>query len=107
MGELLRRGRDILNHIGMILPWSIGGLILYYSFHKTNIVPRWLSLWGLVGSTLTLASTLLLMLNTIEMATPGYFLMNAPTVLFEVSLAVYLMTRGFRPANCSKPQHAR
>lgn len=100
-GELLRRGRDILNHIGMILPWSVGGLILYASFHRTNVVPRWLSVWGLAGSTLTLLATVLLMVDAIAMAKPAYFVMNAPTGLLEVTLAIFLMVKGFRTSTAS------
>ena len=56
-GELLRQGRDVLNHIGMILPWSIGGLILYFGLYKIRLVPRWLSRWGIAGSVFTLIAT--------------------------------------------------
>ncbi|MBK8900579.1 MAG: DUF4386 domain-containing protein [Anaerolineaceae bacterium] len=94
-GELLRRGRDILNHIGMILPWSTGGLILYYCLYKMKLVPQWLSVWGFVGSALTLLATLLLMLNFIKIVTPVYFMLNAPTALFELSLALFLIVKGF------------
>lgn len=94
-GELLRRGRDILNHIGMILPWSIGGLILYYCFFKMKLIPRWLSVWGFVGASFTLLSTLLLMLTIIEMATPIYFIMNTPTAILELILAIFLIAKGF------------
>ncbi len=96
-GELIRRGRDFLNHIGMILPWSIGGLILYYCLYQMKLIPQWLSIWGFVGSAVTLLSTLLLMLTIIEMATPIYFIMNTPTALFELILAVFLMVKGFNP----------
>lgn len=99
IGELLRRGRDILNHIGMILPWSIGGLILYYCFFRMKLIPQWLSIWGFIGSVFTLVSTLLLMLTIIEMATPIYFIMNTPTALFELILAVFLMVKGFNPVD--------
>jgi len=97
LGELLRKGRDLLNHIGMILPWATGGLILSLCMFKTRLVPRWLSLWGMVGITLTLASTLLLMLGFIKMATPLYFAMNLPAAFFELFLAAYLIVKGFNP----------
>lgn len=96
-GELIRRGRDMLNHIGMILPWSLGSLILYYCLYGMKLIPRWLSVWGLLGSGLTLLSTVLLMLTLIEMVTPIYFILNAPTALLELVLAVFLMVKGFRP----------
>jgi len=96
-GELLRRGRDILNHIGMILPWSTGGLILYYTLYRTRHIPRWLAVWGLIGSALTLLATLMLMLDIIQIVTPAYFVLNGPTALFEVTLSLFLIIRGFSP----------
>jgi hypothetical protein len=97
IGELLRKGRDLLNHVGMILPWSLGGLLLYFCFYKTRLVPKWLAIWGMVGSSLTLIATLMLMLNLIKIVTPTYLLMNAPTALFELSLAFFLIAKGFNP----------
>lgn len=38
-GELLRMGRDLLNHVGMILPWVTGGLILCLCMYKMRLVP--------------------------------------------------------------------
>jgi hypothetical protein len=97
IGELLRTGRDLINHIGMILPWSLGGLILYYCMFKMQLVPKWLSIWGIVGSLLTIIVTIMLMLGLVKIVTPTYFLMNAPTAFFEVSFAVYLIVKGFNP----------
>lgn len=97
VGELLRTGRDIMNHIGMPLPWILGGLILYWCMLKTAVIPRWLSVWGIVGAVLTVIATLLYMLGFIEIVTPTYMAMNTPTALFELSLAVFLMARGFDP----------
>ncbi|MBI5021703.1 MAG: DUF4386 domain-containing protein [Ignavibacteriales bacterium] len=95
IGALLRVGRDWMNHIGFILPWSLGGLILYYSFFRMKLIPAWLSVWGIIGSTLTLLATFLLMFELIEIVTPIYLLMNTPTALFELVLAVFLIRKGF------------
>jgi hypothetical protein len=97
VGELLRTGRDMMNHIGMPLPWILGGLILSWAMLKTAVVPRWLSVWGIVGAVLTVIATLLYMLGFIEMMTPTYMAMNVPTALFELTLAVLLIVRGFEP----------
>lgn len=97
IGELLRTGRDLMNHIGMILPWSLGGLILYYCIFKMKLAPKWLSIWGIVGSSLTIIATLMLMLDFIKIVTPTYFMMNTPTALFELSLAFFLIVKGFNP----------
>lgn len=100
--ELLRQGRDILNHIGMILPWSIGGLILYYCLYKIRLIPRWLSIWGIIGSTFTFLATLMLMFNIIKIVSPAYFIFNAPLAFCELTLAFYLLVRGFNPEIKSK-----
>lgn len=97
VGELLRTGRDLMNHIAMPLPWILGGLILCWSMLKTVIVPRWLSVWGIVGASLTLIATVSYMLGFIEVVTPTYLAMNVPTALYELTLAVFLIVRGFGP----------
>ena len=97
IGELLRTGRDLMNHVGMILPWSIGGLILYYCILRMKLVPKWLSIWGLVGTSLTIIATLMLICDFIKIATPLYFIMNTPAAVFEVALAIYLFVKGFNP----------
>lgn len=101
IGQILRVGRDWMNHVAMILPWSIGGLLLYFCFFRMKIIPSWLSLWGLVGSTLTITTTLLLMFDLIRIVTPIYFIMLMPNAIFELVLAVYMIIKGFRTSIAS------
>lgn len=100
LGTLLRQTRDGLNHVGMVLPWVIGGLFLYFAFLKTRLIPRWLSVWGIAGVVLTLVATLLYMLSMVQgVSSPVYLILNVPLALQEITLAVYLLTRGFRTAS--------
>ena len=39
---------DILGPVGTIL-FLIGATCLYLSFYRTRLIPRWLSVWGLIG----------------------------------------------------------
>lgn len=105
IGELLRTARDLMNHIGMILPWSLGGLILYYGTFKMKLIPKWLSIWGIIGSSLTLVATFMLMLDVIRIVTPTYFIMNMPTALFELTLALVLIVKGFNPGVVNSKDH--
>lgn len=98
IGELLRVSRDWINHVGMILPWSVGGLILFYCFYQMNLIPKWLSIWGFIGYTSTLIATFLLMFDFIKIVTPIYLIMNTPTAILELVLAVYLIAKGFNPS---------
>jgi hypothetical protein len=103
LGELFRTGRDMINHIEVALTWCIGGLILYSSFLAMGLVPKWLSIWGIVGSSLSVLSTMLFMLGFIRLATPIYFsmpiyfIMNTPTALVDIVLALFLIVKGFNP----------
>lgn len=105
IGQLLRVGRDWMNHVAMILPWSVGGLLLYFCFFRMKIIPIWLSLWGLICSTTTLATTLLLMFDVIKIVSPVYLVLLIPTAIFELILAAYVIIKGFRPSivNYSNP----
>ncbi len=97
-GGLLRTGRDLVNHVAMILALSLGGLMFYYIFYQTKLVPQWLSGWGLVGTTLTILSSLLLMFRLIELMSTTYLVLNLPMALQEMVLAVWLIVKGFNPS---------
>ncbi|XMB66685.1 DUF4386 domain-containing protein [Mycoplasmatota bacterium zrk1] len=95
LGVLLRAGRDLVNHVAMILVHSLGGLMLYYIFYKTKLVPRWLSGWGLIGTVLTILASLLVMFQLIDIITPIYIVLSLPMALLEIVLAIWLIVKGF------------
>jgi hypothetical protein len=43
IGALLRAGRDLINHAGVILAMSMGGLTFYYLLYQMELIPRWLA----------------------------------------------------------------
>ena len=73
-------------------PYGLGILILNYALYQSNLVPRWLSGWGLVGGAMILAMGFLRMF--------GYsvFLLAIPIILNEMVLAVWLIVKGFNPS---------
>jgi hypothetical protein len=95
LGALLRAGRDLVNHVAMILALSIGGLMFFYVLYQSKLVPRWLSGWGFVGTTSTIVASLLLLFRLIDVVTPIYISLNLPTALQEMVLAVWLIVKGF------------
>ena len=96
IGDLLRVGRDLVNHVGMILVLSMGGLLLNILLYQTNLVPRWLSGWGLAGTVVTIAASCLFMLRTIDLLTSVY--LNFPLALQEIVFAGWLIMKGFNPS---------
>ena len=70
------------------IAFSLGSLLFYYLFYQSRLVPRWLSVWGLAGAVLYLASPLL------DMFGHGFGLLMAPLAVAEIVLAVWLIVRG-------------
>jgi hypothetical protein len=70
-------------------PYGLGVLILNYALYQSELVPRWLSGWGLVGGALILAMGLLRMFGH------SVFFLAIPIILNEMVLAVWLIVIGF------------
>ncbi len=105
LGNLLRTGRDLLNHVGMIISLSIGGLMLYSVLYRSKLVPRWLSGWGLVGTALTILASLLFMFRLIDLVTPFYLIINLPLAVQEIVFALWLIFKGFNPVIVDSDLH--
>jgi hypothetical protein len=97
LGDLLRSGRDFINHVAMILAMSIAGLMFYSLLYRTKLIPRWLSVWGLTGTVLTIIASLLVMFQKIDIITLSYIVLNLPLILIETVLAIWFIAKGFDP----------
>lgn len=77
--------------------FGLGSLMAYYLMYKSELIPRWLSGWGLVGSLLFFASAFLPMFGYSTESTT-YLLLNVPGGLEEMVFAVWLIVKGFNPS---------
>jgi hypothetical protein len=87
-----------LRDVAMLLTWCIGALMYYSVFYQYRLVPRWLSVWGLVGITLTSISCLLVMFHLTPSAGTIQVILSLPIMLQEMVLAVWLIVKGFNPS---------
>ena len=95
LGGLLLAGRDWVGQVATILPWILGALMYYYVFYQTKLVPRWLSVWGLVGSVLAIVATMLFMFGFIAAFSPNQVMLMLPIASQEIVLAIWLIAKGF------------
>ncbi len=88
LGTLLQEAAD---SIGLVLSivFSLGALMIYYLFFQSKLIPRWLSVWGLIGAVVYLAEPLLAMFG-FELE-----ILFAPLALQEMVLALLLIVKGF------------
>ncbi len=94
IGEILALFRDLTNHLGVMLATGLGNLLLYFVFFKGKYIPVWLSLWGIVGNTLIMLASFLILFQLIEVVSTEYGVMTIPLVLQEVVLAIWLIVKG-------------
>ncbi|NOR87159.1 MAG: DUF4386 family protein [Bacteroidales bacterium] len=94
-GEVLKLGRDLANHVGVMLATGLGNLILFYIFYKTKLIPRWLSSWGLFGNALAMLASFLILFRLIDVITYHFVVLTIPLVLQEIVLAIWLIVKGF------------
>lgn len=106
LGELLRAGRDLVNHVALILALSVADLLLFFILFQSKFVPRWLSAWGFIGTGLTMLASFLVLSRLVAVVTPLYLLMNMPLALNSLILAIWLITKGFDP-NVLKSERAK
>jgi len=82
----------------MLLTFGIGALMYYIVFYQYRLVPRWLTVWGLVGIILTIISALLVMFNLLPPFGTIQVILNLPILPQELVLAVWLIVKGFNPS---------
>jgi Domain of unknown function (DUF4386) len=97
-GALLLAGSDWVNHVAVLLVWSMGALMYYSIFYRTKLIPRWLSGWGLVGITLTIVASILFMFRLIGPMSTIQVALNIPIAVQEMVLAIWLIVKGFNPS---------
>ncbi len=96
LGMVLKSGGNIAYHMGMAI-WSLGGMMFCTVLYRSKLLPRFMPIWGMFGY-VTLAagsiSELFFHNNMVEIISV------IPGGLFEVSLSLWLIFRGFsRPVN--------
>ncbi len=92
-GSLFLAAREWTFMIGSGLVWSLSALVLNYLLYRSNLIPRWLSVWGLAGGALSLA-TYLVQFFGID-PTEWLFL---PIGVQEMVFAVWLIVKGLQPS---------
>ena len=72
------------------------GLILGYMMFKSGLVPRRMAMLGLIGGPLLCLAGILVIFDVIEASGPIQAVMTIPEALWELSLGIYLVVKGFR-----------
>jgi hypothetical protein len=74
------------------VPFTMGALVFYYVLYKANLVPRWLSGFGLIAAALWLATVPFRMFDVLPSSLE---ILALPIAVQEMVLAVLLIAKGF------------
>jgi Domain of unknown function (DUF4386) len=74
------------------------GLILGWLMYRSGLVPRGMALLGLIGGSLIIVSGIGVLFGVFEAGSAPQVIATAPEFVWELSLGIYLMVKGFKPS---------
>jgi Domain of unknown function (DUF4386) len=84
--------------VGQSFMPAINDLLLGFLLYQSRLVPRGLSLIGLIGGCLLISGDIAVLFGLIGQHAPATALFAVPVALFEFSLGVWLTVKGFKPS---------
>ncbi len=98
IGFILKKGGYYSYQIGMAI-WGFGGLLLCSLLYQSMLVPRFISIWGLIGYIVFITGTIFELF--------GYnvgVLLSTLGGLFEIYLSLWLIIKGYNVSKLSTTQ---
>jgi len=97
-GQALVALYDRMFLIGQSFMPAVNAVLLGSLLYQSRLVPRGLSLIGIVGGPILLAGYIAVMFGLLGLHAPLAALSAIPVTLFEFSLGVWLIAKGFNPS---------
>jgi hypothetical protein len=99
LGTLLIAERGLTFRLVMIVV-SLGALMFYYLLYQSSLIPRFISIWGLIGAPLSLAGGLIAIFGYRAGASmpTSTMILGLPIMLNEILLGILLIVKGFNPS---------
>lgn len=76
--------------------FAIGALMLYTILYQSKLIPRFISVWGLVAAVMILVGAVLGAFNELSMAMT--LIVVLPIAVQEMVMALWLIFKGFNPS---------
>jgi hypothetical protein len=103
VANAMYRAMGIFGHTGTIL-FITGAVCLYISFYRTRLIPRWLTIWGLIGTVPYLANALL---HFFHIETGLGIYLDIPLAIQELVMGAWLVIAGFNKDAVKKLDEAQ
>ena len=99
VGRSLVATKDWTFRLGPGFVVGVGnGLMLGYLMYRSGLVPRRMAMFGLVGGPLICVSGIAVLFGVIDEGSAWQFVATIPEFIWELSLGIYLIVKGFKPS---------
>ncbi len=95
LAETLKITNDWTGYLGAQMVFSLSALVLNWALYRYRLVPRWLSVWGLIGVPLMFLSGLLPMFESLNSNAAALNTLVIPLAVQEMAMAAWMIVRGF------------
>ncbi|MEA2370709.1 MAG: hypothetical protein QOH12_1103 [Solirubrobacteraceae bacterium] len=79
------------------------GLLLGWLMYRSGLVPRRMALLGVIGGPMAFATATAVLFGAYGQSSATNFLFTIPEILWEASLGIYLIVKGFKPSPILAP----
>jgi hypothetical protein len=80
------------------------GLLLGYLMYTSRLVPRGMAVLGLIGGPVLVAAAVAILFGVIQAGSLWQVIATLPEALWELSLGIWLIVRGFNPSAIARLQ---
>jgi hypothetical protein len=80
-----------------VLIFGFGALIFYSVLYQSKLLPRWISVWGLIAIVMMMTSALLAMFG-VDLPDALFGLLVISIAVQEMVMALWLIAKGFNPS---------
>ena len=80
------------------------GMLLGYLMYRSALVPRGMAVLGLIGGPVLVAAAVAILFGVIEAGSLWQVIATLPEALWELSLGIWLIVRGFNPSAIARLQ---
>jgi hypothetical protein len=98
VGQSLVAVRDWTFLLGPGLMAALNAFLLGTLMYRSRLVPRIIPTMGLIGAPLLLTSVTATFFGLNELTSVWHFIATAPIFVWELSLGIYLIVKGFKPS---------
>jgi hypothetical protein len=103
IGATILAARKWAGFVLGVIAFCVGASMYYCVFFRTKLVPRWLSLWGLIALAMLLTMVVLVMFG--REPSGSLLVLALPIAVQEMVLALWLIVKGFDPM-ADKPRES-